>query len=74
MSDDRLRELERAWRVSGSVTDEVAWLLERLRCGDVSELSLRACARMGHAAARAALGADAPAETPPDAAQWLMHT
>ena len=39
MSDARLRELERRWRETGAVDDEVAFLQERLRVG---ELELRA--------------------------------
>ncbi len=33
LTDARLRELERSWQASGSVEDEAAWLLERVRAG-----------------------------------------
>lgn len=36
MSDERLRELERRWRASASVDDEVALVNERLRVGAVT--------------------------------------
>jgi len=34
VTDDRLRDLERRWRASGSPVDEGAWLAERIRAGD----------------------------------------
>ena len=34
MSDEKLRELERAFRESGSVEAEVVWLRERARAGE----------------------------------------
>lgn len=33
MADDHLRELERAWKKSGSERDELTYLQEQLRCG-----------------------------------------
>lgn len=39
MSDARLRELERRWRETGSVEDEVAYLRERARTGDLPGLA-----------------------------------
>ena len=44
MTDERLRELERCWRESGSVEDEAAWLRERVRVGELSEARLRLAA------------------------------
>ena len=35
MSDDRVRTLERRWRASGSLEDEVEWIRERARCGQL---------------------------------------
>lgn len=40
VSDERLRELERAWRHTGSVDDEVAYLRERVRAGTLDERRL----------------------------------
>lgn len=56
MSDSRLRELERAWRESGALEDELAWLGERVRIGDLSEEALRLAASLGHPAAIALSG------------------
>lgn len=56
MSDARLRELERRWRETGAVDDEAAYLLERVRSGDLDSRRLHAAADCGHAAACAALG------------------
>jgi hypothetical protein len=36
VSDGKLRELERAFRESGAVEDEAAWLRERVRVGDLA--------------------------------------
>ncbi len=40
MTDARLRELERTWQASGSVEDEAAWLLERVRTGTLTNEQL----------------------------------
>ena len=37
MSEEHLRELERRFQESGSVEDEAAWLLERVRVGDLDQ-------------------------------------
>lgn len=60
MSDQRLRELERAWQAGGGVDDEAALLRERLRRGLTDEARLTVAARLGHAAAAAVLGPRAP--------------
>lgn len=54
MSDARLRALERAWKESGSVADEAAYLRERVRTGEVAPERLALAAYLGHAAALAA--------------------
>jgi len=51
MSDERLRELERRWRESGELDDEVAWLAERVRAGELSPRALELAAHLGHEAA-----------------------
>lgn len=64
---EALRELERRWRASGLPQDEVAWLRERLRRGELVEARLVLPAYLGYPAARAlcdpaaleALGGDA---------------
>jgi len=56
VSDARLRDLERAWRESGALEDELAWLGERVRAGELSEERLRLSASFGHPAALALVG------------------
>lgn len=56
MSDARLRDLERRWRDTRAVSDEAAYLVERLRAGDLDPERLRVAARCGHPAAVEALG------------------
>ena len=56
MSDQKLRELERRWRETGSVEDEAAYLRERVRVGDLTQERLELAAYLGHAAACNALG------------------
>lgn len=51
MSDERLRALERTWRASGQVADEVAWLLERVRLGLLTQQQLELLSYAGDAAA-----------------------
>lgn len=53
--DERLRALDRRRRGSGAITDEAAWLQERLRRGDLSRERLYLAAALGHPAALAAL-------------------
>ncbi len=54
MTDQRLRELER--RAADSVEAEAAYLLERVRAGDLARQRLELAACCGHPAARTALG------------------
>lgn len=61
MSDQGLRQLERRWRASGDPADEAAWLLGRLRAGELPAERLELAALLGHEpAARAAQEADRP--------------
>jgi len=62
MSDAKLRELERRWKESGAVEDEAAYLLERVRVGDLEREKLELAAYCDHPAARLALGGKAPAQ------------
>ena len=54
MSDSKLRELERRWKETGSVEDEAAYLLERVRVGDLTRERLELAAYWGHRSARVA--------------------
>jgi hypothetical protein len=48
VSDERLRTLERAWQESGSAQAEAAYLLERVRVGDLGQSKLELAALCGH--------------------------
>lgn len=52
MSDERLRELERQWKASGFLEDEVAYLRERIRVKKLSSKNLELSARCGHRPSR----------------------
>ena len=61
MSDERLRELERRWKETGAVEDEAAFLLERVRAGDLTREKLETAAHYcEHEAACLALGLPMP--------------
>ena len=51
MTDSRLQELKRAWKASGSVEDEAAYLRERVRVGDLTQERLELAAYCRHEAA-----------------------
>ncbi len=70
MSDERLRELERRWRETGSVEDEAAWLRERVRVGDLSQERLELAAYCRHAAAERAY-AGPRLDSPNGLLQWV---
>lgn len=55
--DSRLREHERRWRETGSPTDGVAFLVERVRVSDLTEYRLQLAADCGHVIAQQALSA-----------------
>ena len=54
--DQHLRELEAAWHASGSVEDEAAWLLGRVRAGELERSRLELAALCGHRGASIAGG------------------
>ncbi|MDC3378943.1 hypothetical protein OAX78_01510 [Planctomycetota bacterium] len=64
MSDGRLRELERQWKESGSVEDEAAFLVERVRVGKITEEKLTLAAYLDHEPAQVALGLGRDARDP----------
>lgn len=63
MSDPTLRELARRWRQTGAAPDEAAYLLARVRVGDLTEAALALAARLGHSAARLATDPDPTLES-----------
>lgn len=65
MSDQRSRELERAFRATGSVADEAAWLGARLRAGEVEQTKVELAVFLGSGAARLVIGDRAPIHTRP---------
>jgi hypothetical protein len=58
VSDAKLRDLERRWRETRSLEDEVAFLRERVRAGELARDELLALAHRQGAAALAVLGDD----------------
>ncbi len=68
MSDARLRELERRWKETGSPDDEAAYLLERVRVGDLTRERLELAAYCGH---EAAIGSDAQELPPTTSLDWI---
>lgn len=52
MSDQRIRELERRWRETGSDDDEAAYLAERMRLGELTRKRVLVCALLGSKACR----------------------
>ncbi|MBX3467761.1 MAG: hypothetical protein KF878_12830 [Planctomycetes bacterium] len=70
MSDTKLRDLERRWRETGSPDDEAAYLLERVRVGDLTQERLELAAYCGHEGARRGLGISAP--PPTGAEKWIQ--
>lgn len=69
MSDDRLRELERVWRASGSDQDEAAWLLAKVRAGRLTMRQLIGASLLDHTAAKLALEGLGKGDEPPG----VMH-
>ncbi len=70
MSDEKLRELERRFKETGSVEDEAVWLKERVRVGDLTQERLELAAALG--AVSAALAMDEPRQEPPEDRAALM--
>jgi len=62
VSDARLRELERRWKETGSPDDEAAYLLERVRVGDLTRERLELAAYCGRQGAARACASQPPAE------------
>ena len=60
MSDAKLRELERRWKETGAVEDEAAYLLERVRVGELTQERLELAAYCGHDGAKRAIPSDRP--------------
>jgi hypothetical protein len=58
VSDARLRELERRWLETQAVQDEAAYLLERVRVGDLERENLALAAMFGHGASGVGLTGD----------------
>ena len=73
MSDSRVRELERAWRASGREADEVAWLRERVRAGELAPERLELAAFL---AANGIVGPEAHllAALPRELVPWLLRS
>jgi hypothetical protein len=70
MSDTKLRDLERRWRGTDAVEDEAAYLLERVKVGDLTRDRLELAAYCGHKAAIHTTGQDDEA-TVTDLRDWV---
>ena len=73
MSDQRLRELERKWRESGTVEDEAAYLREQVRVGDITREGLEIGASFGDEIARFTLADQAPSLLPAGSLEELLE-
>lgn len=71
MTDDRIRNLERRWRETGALEDEVSYILERLRSGGLTKNQLGLAAYCGHPAARLALDFEPASDEPQDVEGWV---
>ena len=72
MTEARLRELERRWKQSGALDDEVAYLYERVRAGLVDDAQLDVARRFGSQAAARVLGQPVP-RSPSDVRGWMRE-
>lgn len=76
MTDGRIRALERRAASTGGDDDEAAWLLARVRAGDLAPARLRLLVHLGHAAAHLATGGqggvDAPLRGVIAARRWAL--
>ena len=71
MSDTKLRELERRWKETGAVEDEAAYLLERVRVGDLTQERLELAAYCGHEGARNCITLRSARREPIDHRAWV---
>ena len=67
MSDERLRTLERRWRETERSEDERAWLLERVRTGELSRDAFVLARLLGHSGCQT----EGDAFTPQDRREWV---
>lgn len=74
VTDTRLRELERRYKQSGTVKDEAAWLLERVRAGELTDAQLQLFALLGHQGAASAVGTVPDRPTRVDLEPLLLGT
>lgn len=75
MTDGRIRALERRAARTGGADDEAAWLLARLRAGDLAPARVHLLVHLGYPAARLATGApvdDAPPRGVVAARRWAV--
>tara|TARA_R110002072_G_scaffold47901_1_gene131238 strand:- start:2189 stop:2989 length:801 start_codon:yes stop_codon:yes gene_type:complete len=71
MSDEKLRELERRWKETGAVEDEAAFLLERVRAGELTQERLELAAYCRHEGATAATSQPPYSGGPKEHDRWL---
>lgn len=73
MSDERLRELERRWKETGSTEDEAAYLRERLRVGDLPLDRVELAAEAAYPAALLVVGRPAESQLAPEQVTQLLE-
>lgn len=71
VSDESLREFERKWLESSDPADEAAWLLARLRAGELDHGRLRLAAYLGSEGSALALG-DLVPRVPEGLIDWVQ--
>jgi hypothetical protein len=69
--DERVRAAEQAWRSTGSVADEAAWIKERVREGSLAADRVALLAYLGHEAAARHLAATGTPPAPPPEDLWM---
>ena len=74
MTDSKLRDLERRFHATGVLADEAALLRGRVQAGELTLARLSAAAELGHAGAKAALGARATRQAEPPQAAVTFET
>jgi hypothetical protein len=71
MADDRLRDLERRWKKTDRLEDEIPYLRERVRQGELAVSNLEIAALCGHPAAQIILNGEISADNR-DLQEWLQ--
>lgn len=74
MADERKRQSERRFLLSGSQVDEQHWLVDRLRAGDLTKDRLAFAAYLGHEPARVVAGLPVLTQSPTSRLRRVIRT